>query len=142
MNKKLTLTEVRQIVRKVLMESQNIQTGDYGYTINKPIIGDAIHALEQTPDVVKFTDKNQFEQFLNQQKYFSASYSHCYYSPEDLELSYKGDAKFRNGSSGVSEADRGCVLLFNTGHNLVAAWDESQKVGYILPQEIVKQRNR
>ena len=104
--------------------------------LNNPIIPEAIGVLSSNPDAVQFNDKASFEDFLNQQHYFSASYSHCYYSEEDLDASRNGDPKFREGTKGVSEADKGCVMLFETGRELVAIWDEKSQVGYILPKSI------
>lgn len=104
-------------------------------TIDKPIIPDAINALSKEPNAVKFNDKANFDNFLKEQKYFSPSYSHCYYSIEDLEASYRGESEWRDGSKGISEADKGCVMLFETGRELVAIWDERNRVGYIVPSE-------
>jgi hypothetical protein len=134
--KKIKLQELRNLIKKIIKEEySNIYTDKYfKTTIDKPIIPDAIKVISSDKNSIKFTDKNKFNSFLKKQKYFSASYSHCYYSMDDYTASCDGDKRFRDGCTGVSEADRGCVMLFETGE-LVAIWDEKNKIGYIIPSK-------
>ena len=133
---KQMLFEMIHKVSGMPLNESNIYRNRHGIiTIDKPIIPDAITILSNNKNAIKFTDKNEFESFLNTQKYFSASYSHCYYSVDDYEDSRKGGERWRRDYTGISEADRGCVLLFETGHEPVAIWDEMNKIGYILPKE-------
>jgi len=111
--------------------NSNIQ----GYNIKLPIIPDAIQVMSKNPSAIKFTNKNEFDDFLKKQKYFNASYSHCYYSKEDYELSKKGDSRFMEKNTGVSESNRGCVLKKDSG-DLVAIWDEKNQIGYIVPSTL------
>lgn len=97
--------------------------------LDKPIIPDAIDLLKKCKSAKEFKNKKDFEKFLNSQKYFSASYSHCYYSLKDLKDSY----------SGKKTSAEDCILLFETGHLLVAVWDDKNSIGYILPSEDTKQ---
>jgi len=135
--KKITLNELKNIIKKIIKEeNNNIYTNKYfTTTIDKPIIPDAIKVISSDKDSIKFTDKNKFNSFLEKQKYFSASYSHCYYSMDDYTASCDGDKRFRDGCIGISEADRGCIMLFETGRKLVAVWDEKNKIGYIIPSK-------
>ena len=130
----MKINKLRESIREIILEA--IVRSQYGaLTINAPIISDAIEVLKQNENALFFNNKSKFDSFLKDQKYFSASYSHCYYSLEDQEASFKGDNRFRNGSSGISEADRGCVLLFEVGHELAAVWSEKDKCGYIVPSD-------
>jgi len=114
---------------------ENIYISKYGHkTIDKPIIPDAVNVISKNPNAVKFTNKSEFDNFLDKQKYFSASYSHCFYSIDDLEASHRGEPEWRDGSRQISETDKGCVLLFETGHEPVAVWDEKNNVGYVVPK--------
>jgi len=106
--------------------------------LDEPIIPQAIRIMEADPRAVQFNDKISFQNFLKQQQYFSASYSHCYYSEEDLQMAREGHPKFRDGhdgTKGISEADKGCIMLFETGHELVAVWDEKNQTGYVVPSK-------
>jgi len=97
-----------------------------------PIIPDALNWISKNANAVEFTDKNEFTTFLKQQNYFSLRDSHCYYSKHDLELARRGDPKFRDGTTGVSEANRGCILQKDSG-DLVSVWDEQNSIGFIIP---------
>lgn len=102
-------------------ENKNIHTNKYGIeTINKPIISDAINILSKNNNSIEFTDINEFKSFLNNQKYFSASYSHVYKTIDD----------YNEGNS-----DESSILLFETGREIVAAWDNNTNVGYIIPSD-------
>jgi hypothetical protein len=98
------------------------------------IIGNAIADLAKHPNTIKFTNKQEFKTFLDKQRYFSLSAAHCFYSEADYNLSKQGDARFRDGYTGISEADRGCVLNFDCG-TLVAVWNENESLGYIVPSK-------
>lgn len=121
--------------RDDLKENKNIYWSKYGYeTIDEPIISDAIKILSKNPNAIKFNNKQEFNDFKNKQKYFSPSYSHCYYSHDDLEASRRGEPEWRDGNTRISEANKGCVLLFETGRELVAVWDDMNKIGFVLPK--------
>jgi len=110
--------------------NKNIYKGQYGYyTIDKPIIPDAIEVISQNPEAIKFTDKQSYEELANQQKYFSASHSHCFYSPEEQEQWYKSGNKYSDMDSEQSD------ILFNTGHELVQVWDNKNNIGYVVPSK-------
>lgn len=131
--------EKRQIEKKLMLLKENIYTNKYGIeTIDEPIIGDALMVISKDKRAVKFKKKSDFDSFLKNQRYFSASYSHCYYSLEDYKAAQIGDERFKSGNVGISEADRGCVMLYETGHELVAVWSEKDKVGYIIPADTIK----
>ena len=124
--KKSELKEIiKECVREVIAESRKL---------SEPIIPDAIKMLKGVPGVKKYTDKKKFDKDLESQNYFSASHSHSYYSKEDLDAARSGDKRFRKGSTGISESDRGAVLLSNLG-DLVAVWSPIHKVGYIVPSK-------
>jgi len=87
-----------------------------------PIIPDVVKLLSANSKVVKFTDRKKFDDFLEKQKYFSASESHCFYSKKDLDRFHKGEIK----------SEEKCYMLSNVGEK-VAVWDDKKKVGYIIP---------
>ena len=138
--------EIKQFIKEELQrlhkatllkeENSNIYISKYGAkTIRNPIIPDAIEVLSKDPRAVKFTHRGNFEAFLDKQKYFSASESHCFYSMEDEEAFHHGEDQWRQDNSGISEADKGSEMKFETGHELVSVWDGRNSVGYILPKE-------
>ena len=98
------------------------------------IIPNAMADIAKNSNAIKFTDKKEFETFLDKQRYFSLSATHCFYSEADHQLSRNGDKRFRDGYTGISEADRGCVLNFDCG-TLVAVWNENESLGYIVPSK-------
>lgn len=107
-------SSIREFVKKIL--SEKIYTSKYGFdSIDEPMIPDAITLLSKNNSSIKFTNKNDFDNFLNNQEYFSASYSNCLY-PDSVEF------------------EKDCVIVFETGHELVAAWDDKNSIGYILPE--------
>lgn len=91
-----------------------------------PIIPDAISVISSHPEAIEFTDKDTFDSFLEKQKYFSASYSHCFYSVEEME-------EFRRTFTPVNSD---CVILRETGRLLVAVWDAVNGIGYIIPANV------
>lgn len=104
---------------KVKLNENNIYQNKNNYlTLDKPIISDAIKILSENPDAIKFENKQEFEQTLSNQRYFSASYSHAFQTIEDYSS--------RN-------SDEQSILLFETGHKLVAVWDNVNSIGFILP---------
>jgi len=101
--------------------NENIYFNKYNIkTIDLPIIGDAISILSKNNNAIKFTNKNEFVKFLNQQQYFSASYSHTFDSIENYEKGIPNDNS---------------ILLFETGHEIVGAWDDLNSIGYVLPED-------
>lgn len=128
--------EKTQIEKKLKLLNEGIYVNRHGIeTTNEPIISDGLQVISKNKNAIKFNNKSEFESVLSKQKYFSASQSHCYYSTEDYLASQKGDEKFMNKNVGTSEADNGCVMIFETGHELVALWSEKDKVGYIIPSD-------
>ena len=137
--KTLLENEKSKIEKELMLLKENIYTNKHRIeTIDEPIIGDALTVISKDSRAIKFENKAEFDSVLENQRYFSASFSHCYYSMEDLEASRRGDERFRDGYTGISEADRGCVMLFETGHELVAVWSERDKVGYIIPADKIR----
>src|ERR1035437_263551 len=105
----------------------NIITSKHGHTtINKPLISDAIKILSTEKGAIKFNSKEQFKDFLRKQKYFSASHSYCFYSPEEHDNWVK---KHVAPSEDAFASD----MVFETGHELVAIWDNKNSIGYIIP---------
>lgn len=104
-----------------LINENNIYKNQHSIeTINMPIIPDAINVLSKNNNAIKFTDIDEFKSFLNEQRYFSASYSHAYDSMGD----------YKNNNPNESS-----ILLFETGHEIVATWDSTNNIGYIIPDD-------
>lgn len=83
-------------------KSENIYHNQYGIrTIDKPIIEDALALMMIDLRASEYSDRKLFDKVLDETRYFSASYSHCRYRDSD-------------------ENDEGSVMLFETGHELVA----------------------
>lgn len=140
---KITLLEDKKlkIEKELNLLNEEIYVNSYGIkTIDKPIVGDALEVMSQNKKALKFTNKEEFDSFLDKQQYFSASESHCFYSTEDLEAFYRGEERFRDDYLAISEANRGCYMLFETGHELVAVWSQKDGVGYIVPGSREKRR--
>lgn len=127
MNNKNRLFEVMSRLDKTFKPTLNER-----YSSRLPLIPDAVEELSNYPDAVKFTDKQSFDNFDKQQSYFSAGYSHCFYTPEEYYEWQKTHVK----NDPDSEKS---VILTNTG-DLVQVWDEKNQVGYIIPSD--KQRDR
>jgi len=132
-NQKIVSENYKNRLQKLagIVNESNIQPhGTYGHTtIKAPIISDGILLLSENPDSVKFNNKVDFENFLSQQKYFSASYSHCFYTPEEYQNWSKNGSKYEDFDSEQS------VMLFETGRELVAVWDNKNSIGYIIPSK-------
>ena len=126
MKESKTIKFLRKQIRKTIMESfapqlqeTNVHDSYYGNykTITNPIISDAFIAMEN--EGKWFYDKTEFEEFLNKQPYFSASFSKCFETLEDYE----------NHNECVN-----CEMIFETGHELVAVWSELQGKGKVIPK--------
>lgn len=118
---------------------ENIIHSKYGHeTINYPIIPDAINVISKNPKAIKFNNRDEFKKTLKNQEYFSASHSHCYYSVDDMEASQRNEPDWMDGNTNISEANKGSILLFETGKEIVAVWDERNNVGYIVPSKTQK----
>lgn len=114
----------------------NIYKNKYNiWTIEYPIIPDAIKVISESKNALKFEDKNSFLSCFDNQRYFSLSSSHCFYTMEDLNNCSKGTPEWRDGSTGISESNKGSILQFECGHEIVAVWDERNKLGYIIPKQ-------
>jgi hypothetical protein len=130
---KQRLFEVMQRLDKTFKSrlNENIYKSRDGYfTISEPIIPDAIEAISKHPEAIEFRDKQSFDEFADKQKYFSASYSHCFYSPEEKEEWHRNGNKHNDSDSEQS------VMLFNTGHELVQVWDNKNQIGYVVPSKL------
>lgn len=116
-------------------ENANIIANKYNITtVNDPIVPDAITVMSNIPEAINFTDRKKFDAYLDKQTYFSCSYSHCYYTKEDLQKSHK-DGTYKNPAEN-------CVMLFETGHELVAVWNDKNSIGYILPSKYSEANNK
>lgn len=102
--------------------------GDYVYFPGKPIIPNAISAIEKHPRAVKFTNKDELLNFYDTQNYFSVSHSHCFYS--DAEHN-----QFVN--KGAIPIHPECELAIETGRQLVMVWDDLNQIGYVIPSKRV-----
>lgn len=87
-----------------------------------PIIQEIINTISKNKNAIKFTNKKEFKTFLNNQKYFSASYSHCFQSEND----------FNDFLNGKNTTDNESILLKNCG-NIVAIWNNKKSIGFIIP---------
>jgi len=102
----------------------NIGPGKYGFDVlYDPIVPDGVTLMKSNKNSKKFEDRESFIRFLKEQKYFSASYSRCFQDITDLR---------------EDREDKESIMLFETGHELVAIWDDKQKVGYILPADLTR----
>jgi len=121
---------------EVETDSYNIIKNSFGrLTVENPIIPDAIKAISQNPKAVKFTNKQLFNEFANQQQYFSASASHCFYNmAEKMEWS-------KNGGKYVDPDSEKSIIVFDTGRDLVKVWDNKNSIGYIIPKNQLKPNN-
>ena len=54
--------------------------------LTEPIIPDAVRLLSQQPNVVELNNKEEYLNHIKNQKYFSASHSHTFYSPEEMNM--------------------------------------------------------
>ena len=110
--------------------NENISSNKYNITtINEPIIPDAIEVISQNPNAIEFHDKQSFDEFAKQQRYFSASYSHCFYSAEEMQ------EWSRNGNQYSDPDSENSLILFETGRELVQVWDNKNSIGYIIPKK-------
>lgn len=94
-------------------------------TVKEPIITDVVKILSKKPNAIKVNSKAEFDAVANEQRYFSASYSHCFYSLEEKENWYKTHQK--------SPESENSVMLFDTGNVPVQIWDDKNQIGYIIP---------
>jgi len=104
-----------------------------GTTVKEPIIPDAIAAIQTNPKAKVFGNKQSYDDFANQQQYFSASHSHCFYSPEERQEWSKNGSKYTDQDSEQSD------MVFETGHELVQVWDNKNNRGYVVPSERKKE---
>jgi hypothetical protein len=122
--------------KNVNEDSQNIYNNKYGdLTIKSPIIPDAIQILSKNKNAIKFTNKNEFDNLANKEKYFSASQSHCFYTPNEHQEWLNNGNKYSDSDSENSK------IVFDTGHRLVQVWDNKNNIGYIVPADKSKDVN-
>lgn len=104
---------------------ENIYFNKYNIqTVEWPIIPDVAKILSEDKEVHQFTSKEEFENVLSQQSYFSAGYSHCFYSIHDMNDWHRSHVKDR--------CTRESIMLFESGHKPVALWDHKNQIGYII----------
>jgi len=124
---------LNQVMRINGMNEENIESNKYNITtISEPIIPDAIQVVSQNSNAIEFTDKQSFDEFANQQQYFSASHSHCFYSVEEKQEWSRNGGKYSDPDSEQS------VLVFETGHKPVQVWDNKNSIGYVVPSESLR----
>lgn len=87
-----------------------------------PIIQEAINYLKRDKASVVYT-KSLFKSSVMEADYFSASYSHCFYS-RDTHAIWNGDVTKNEIDANNS------IYLLNCG-KLVGCWNERDKIGYI-----------
>jgi hypothetical protein len=111
-------------------ENSNVIENRHGITtIDKPIIPDAIEIISKNKNAVKFTNRNEFDRFASEQKYFSAGYSHCFYDLEEYQTWMTDHTK--------SDTSENSVLLKQFGE-ILQVWDDKNKIGYIIPADKVR----
>lgn len=109
---------------------EEIHRSKYGHmTISEPIIPDAIQVISDNPEAIQFLNKQEYDNFANQQKYFSASHSHAFYSPEEMEQWRKSGNQYKDKDSELSD------ILFDAGHEVVQVWDNKNRRGYVVPSK-------
>lgn len=109
-------------------ENNNIRENKYGIiTINKPIIPDAVTVLSKNNQVIVVNSKSEFKQISDAQTYFSASYSHCFYSLDEYNAWTQKHV--------IEARAEGSIMLFETGHEIVQVWDDKNQIGYIIPKK-------
>ena len=114
------------------IEPKNIHFNKHNIlTVENPIIPDVLKILSKKDNAVKFTDKNEFDKFAREQKYFSASHTHSFYSEKEMENWKKNNIK--DPDSEKSD------IVFETGHEPVQVWDNKNKIGYIIPSKSLKE---
>lgn len=95
--------------------------------LKAPLVPDAVEFLKDMEGVITVRTKDEYEKVTGEQKYFSASHSHCFYTQAEYEKWSKKGSKYDDKNSEESD------ILKNVG-DLVAVWDNKNKVGYVLPQ--------
>jgi hypothetical protein len=121
------LFEMMERVNKItLSESNIIKNKDGEFTLNEPIIGDAVKILSNKPNIIKVNSFNEYENTIKNQNYFSPSHSHAFYSNEEYVNWQNSGNKYTNSDSEKSD------ILFETGRELVAVWDNMNSIGYVL----------
>ncbi len=98
----------------------NLDISSMKSNLDYPIIEDAITILKNETGILEYNDKKYFEDRLKTEKYFNASYSQCH---------HRNELYFAENS----------ILLRNSG-NVVAVWDDKQKLGYIYPVNLINKK--
>lgn len=92
-------------------------------TLNSTVVGDAINILSKIRVADKFTSIKKFEKVLGSQEYFSLSQSNAYQQ------------------FGDKTPDVNSVIAKEVG-DLVAAWDDVNGIGYIIPNSKLYRENQ
>jgi hypothetical protein len=109
-------------------DNDNIYVNKYNNrTLVLPLIPDAIKILSENKNAIKFTNKDELVKFVENQKYFSASFSHCFYDKDEY-LTWSD-----SGNQNLSDDAKNSLMLFETEHELIMCWDERNKIGYVIP---------
>ena len=115
-----------EAIKKRLLEN-NIYLNKHGIeTVREPIIPDVVKILSKNPEAIQVNNKKEFKTLLDKQRYFSSSYSHCFYSIEEYNIWSKTHTKSPEAESSI--------MLFETGREPVGIWDEKNQIGYIIPK--------
>lgn len=96
-------------------------------TVIEPIIPDAIMVISNNPNAIRFNNYEEYKEYAGEQKYFSSSHSHCFYSKENQEYFQKNGSQHADPDEALSD------MVFNTGRELVQVWDNKNQIGYIVP---------
>lgn len=121
---------LKELLEDIDWNNKNINKGkSFGDqpTINEPIIPDALMVISNNSTAIRFNNYNEYKEFADAQKYFSASHSHCFYSQENMEYFHKNGSKYADPDEEMSD------ILFNTGREIVQVWDNKNQIGYIVP---------
>ena len=95
--------------------------------LNMPLVPDAVELIKRYDPLVVH-DIEEFEKLVGKQRYFNASYSHCFYSEQEYKEWSKNGNKYQNKDSERS------VMLKDSG-DLVAVWDNKNGTGYVVPKK-------
>jgi hypothetical protein len=107
----------------------NIYQHKHGYpSIEIPLIPDAIEVISKNKNAIRYTDKKEFEEFANAQRYFSAGYTHCFYTLDEYNQWHKNGSKYTDKDSENSK------VLKQFGE-IIQVWDEKNHVGYVVPSD-------
>lgn len=100
---------------------------DNASRLNMPLIPDAVELIKRYDPLVVH-DIEEFEKMVDEQRYFNASASHCFYSEQEYKEWSKNGCKYQNRDSERS-------VILKDSRDLVAVWDNKNGTGYIVPKK-------